>query len=82
MELTGKLSATPTMTAALSASQGMSASLSSNIFIKLQQKSVTPSDQAQNIVADDGYAGLSAVTVGAIPSNYGEIVYNGFILVR
>ncbi len=81
MELTGKLSATPTMTASLSsASQGMAASLSSNIFIKLQQKSVTPAAVAQTVTADDGYAGLSAVTVGAVPSDYGHIVFNGSYL--
>ena len=72
MKLTGILSAQPTM----------SASLSTDIVIKMQQKEVVPTQEEQVIVADEGFAGLNAVTVMPIPSNYGEIVYNGFILVR
>ena len=83
MELTGKLSAMPTMTATLSEARSMSGSLSSNVFIRLQQKIVTPDAETQTVTADDSYAGLSAVTVEAIPSDYGHIVFNGsFILVE
>ena len=81
-KLTGTLSAQPTLSASLSASQGLGGSLSTGIVIKMQAKDVTPSAEEQYITADDGYAGLNAVRVGAIPSNYGEIIYNGFILVR
>lgn len=43
-KLTGILSATPCLSGSLSApQQGLSASLSSNIFLKLQQKTVAPS---------------------------------------
>lgn len=72
MKLTGILSAQPTM----------SASLSTDIVIKMQAKEVVPTQEEQVIVADEGFAGLNAVTVMPIPNNYGEIIYNGFILVR
>lgn len=39
----------------------------------LQTKSVTPTKKQQSIAPDTGYYGLSAVTVGAIPSNYQDV---------
>ena len=77
MKLTGYLSAQPTLSGSLSAPQGLVGALSSNIVIKMQMKEVTPSAEEQYITADEGYAGLNAVRIGAIPNNYGHIVYNG-----
>ena len=39
----------------------------------LQTKSVTPTKEQQPISPDQGYYGLSAVTVGAIPENYQDV---------
>ena len=39
----------------------------------LQEKSVTPTKQQQNITAGDGYYGLSAVTVAPIPDIYQDV---------
>ena len=40
---------------------------------KLQHKSATPTESEQTVVADEGYTGLSDVTVEAIPDNYADI---------
>ena len=39
----------------------------------LQTKSVTPTKSQQNITSDDGYYGLSSVTVEAIPAQYQDV---------
>lgn len=39
----------------------------------LQAKSITPTKEQQSITPDQGYYGLSGVTVGAIPENYQDV---------
>ena len=39
----------------------------------LQAKSITPTKKEQNVTSDDGYYGLSAVTVAAIPEAYQDV---------
>lgn len=39
----------------------------------LQAKSVTPTKEQQSITPDQGYYGLSGVTVGAIPAKYKDV---------
>lgn len=40
---------------------------------KLQQKEVTPTKEQQTVSSDDGYYGLSSVTVEAIPTIYQDV---------
>ena len=70
MELHGKLSP---------ASAGLNGMLS-NAPIVLQEKSAIPSMEEQTITADDGFGGLSSVTIAPIPNNYGLITWNGSTL--
>lgn len=39
----------------------------------LQEKSITPTKQQQNVVSDDGFYGLSSVTVNPIPAAYQDV---------
>ena len=40
---------------------------------KLQTKTVTPTKETQSVSSDEGYYGLSAVTVNPIPNNYQDV---------
>lgn len=79
-ELNAKLTTVQGLSASVSTAQGFSATMSNNINIKVQTKTVEPADTEQVIVADAGFVALSKVTVGAIPSNYGKISWNGAVL--
>ena len=45
--------------------------------VRLQSKSATPSFASQTITADQGYTGLSQVTVAAIPVTYSDNAQGG-----
>ena len=70
MELYGKLSP---------ASAGLNGKMSVG-YVLLQDKSATPSAEEQTITADEGFGGLSSVTIAPIPNNYGLVTWNGVTL--
>lgn len=78
--VTGRVSPAGGLYGAITAPQGVSAKLSNNVFIRTQVKTVTPTDEVQEVVPDAGYAGLSKVIVEKVPDSYGHIVYNGSTL--
>lgn len=47
---------------------------------RLQEKEVTPGEEDMVITPDDGFTGISAITVRAVPNNYGLITWNGSFL--
>lgn len=47
---------------------------------RYQDKTVIPGSTAQVVRADPGYGALHAVTVEAIPANYGRISWDGSVL--
>ena len=89
MEVSGNLVAKKSLVGILSAKQGLVGRLSSKQTLvgvlsarqtKTQTKVVVPTDEAQLVVADKDYMGLSAVIVAPIPNNYGLITWDGATL--
>ena len=68
------------LTGKLTAVQGLSATLSNNINIRVQTKTIAPTDEAQVVVPDAGYVGLAQVVVSAVPNTYGHISWDGATL--
>lgn len=63
------------------ASAGLNGMLSSGpITLPLQEKNAIPSMEEQTITADEGFGGLSSVTIAPIPNNYGLVTWNGVTL--
>ena len=63
----------------ISVSEELSTDVTVNGYVTrpTQEKSVTPTQEQQTVLPDDGYY-LSSVTVEPIPENYGLITYNGY----
>lgn len=76
----GRLVTSQGVTAKMSSRGVISARMLSN-RIMMQEKTVVPKTKEQIIIPDEGYDGLSRVTVKAIPDNYGEIVWDGSIMI-
>lgn len=67
------------ITARLSAGGVISARMLSN-RIRTQERTVVPQPQDQVILPDAGYDGFAKVVVKAIPSNWGEIIWDGAVM--
>lgn len=52
---------------------GVVAGVSGGGNYNLQEKTVIPTKSQQSVTSDDGYYGLSGVTVAAIPDNYQDV---------
>lgn len=44
---------------------------------ELQEKSAVPSEETQVILPDQGFDGMSKITIAPIPQNYGRLVRVG-----
>ena len=71
----GRLVTSQGITAKMSSRGVISARMLSN-RIMMQEKTVVPKTKEQIIVPDEGYDGLSRVTVKAIPDNKSRCLYN------
>ena len=67
------------ITARLSPRGVISARMLSN-RIRTQERTVVPQPQDQVILPDAGYDGFAKVVVKAIPSNWGEIIWDGAVM--
>lgn len=46
----------------------------------LQEIELTPTAEEQRILPDEGYMGIKAITLKAIPNNYGLVTWTGAVL--
>lgn len=46
----------------------------------LAEMEVTPTAEDQRILPEEGYIGIKAITVKAIPNNYGLVTWTGAVL--
>lgn len=80
-EIKGSVSATQSLSGTINVVSSLSnTGMPPTSEIRLQVKTVTPTESTQVIKPDAGYNGLASVSVAKIPSNYGRISFNGSIL--
>ena len=81
--MTGQISIGGTLSGSVSGAESLTGALSCAVYsppLYEGEYTITPTEEEQTIEIKDHYANAN-ITVGAIPTNYGRLTWNGTTLI-